>query len=121
MATIQPVVTDVSATGGVRTVKWSPVATGDVCAPIRLDRWNVTSFQAFGTVTSLAYNGSNDADAPTNFNTLSDWQGVALTGIAAAGYKTPRDMPIWVQPVLTTGAGVTIQMAMHRADIGQTG
>ena len=119
MATINPTVNnDISALGGARLVTWVLPTTGDVGAPIRLDRYSISSFSVFGTtVASLNLQGSNDADAPTNWNPVKDWTGTALGTVNAAGFYTPRDLPLWVRPVLTTGTAVTIQMALHRGDM----
>ena len=121
MAIINPTITEVDTNGGVRVVRWALLASGDVGSPIRLGRFNVTSFQIVGTPTALAINGSNDADAPANWSSLSDWAGASLGALSAPGFKTPRDMPVWVQPVLTTGTTITVQMTMHRADMGVMG
>lgn len=121
MAIINPTITEVDTNGGVKVVRWALLASGDTGAPVRLGRFNMTTFQVVGTPTALALNGSNDADAPVNFSALSDWAGASLGALATAGFKTPRDMPVWVQPVLTTGANITVQMTMHRADMGVMG
>lgn len=121
MAIIQPTVIDTGMSGGVKVVKWVLPASGDVGAPFKLDRFNITSFQIFGTtVTAVALNGSMEPDTPVNLTPLSDWQGNSLGALAAAGIKTPRDLPIWIQPSLTTGANVTILAACHRADMSAT-
>jgi hypothetical protein len=119
MATINPTINnDVSSLGGSKVVAWVLPTTGDTGAPIRLDRFSISSFSVFGTtVTSLALQGSNDADAPTNWNPMKDGAGTSLGALNAAGFYTPRDLPIWVRPVLTSGAAVTVQMALHRGDM----
>jgi hypothetical protein len=125
MASINPTISrDVSASGSVIVVTWVLPTTGDVGVPFRLDRFSLSSFNVFGTaVTSLGLQGCNDPDTPsgTSWNALRDWGGASLAAVAAAGIYTPRDLPIWIRPALTTGTAVTIQMALHRADIGVTG
>lgn len=123
MATIQPTISnDASSSGNVRVVTWVLPTNGDVGAPIRLDRWSISSFSVFGTtVTSLNLRGSNDADTPTNWNSLRDWGGASLAAVNAAGIYTPRDLPVWISPSLTTGTAVTIQLALHRQDMSIAG
>lgn len=123
MATINPTVNnDISALGGARLVTWVLPTSADVGSPIRLDRYSISSFSVFGTtVSSLSLQGSNDADAPINWNPVKDWTGAALGTVNAAGFYTPRDLPLWVRPVLNTGANVTIQMALHRGDMATNG
>ena len=121
MATVNPTINnDVSAHGNVRLVTWVLPTNGDAGAPIRLDRWSISSFSVFGSVvTSVALQGSNDADTPTNWNALRDWGGASLAAVSAAGIYTPRDLPLWIRPVNTTGTNVTVQLAIHRQDQAQ--
>lgn len=115
MSTINPTVKYVGPDNSILLVTWALVATGDVGAPVRPDWFKDLSFEVYGTtITALALNGSNDIDAPTNYQPLRDWTGGSLGALAAAGFYSPRDMPIWVSPVLTTGAAVTVAMAAHR-------
>ena len=122
MAIIQPSVTFAGPSLSVRVVKWVLLATGDVGAPFLLGRYAVTCFQVVGNApSSLAINGSNDSPdtAVTNVSPLSDWQGVSLGALNALGFKTPRDLPLWITPTLTTaGAGsTTVQVTCHRTDM----
>jgi hypothetical protein len=123
MATIPPVwVNDVSGTGQMKLVTWSLITTGDVGAPVRLDRQTLQTWQIYGTtITSVALNGSNDSNNPTNWAPLRDWTGGSLGALAAAGFYSPRDMPLWIQPVLTTGGTVTFAALLHRQDVSGPG
>lgn len=123
MATINPTINnDVSSHGAVKQIQWVLPTTGDVGAPIRVSQFSALSFSVFGTtITALALQGSNDVDAPSNWNALRDWGGTSLAALAAAGYAAPRDLPLWVRPVLTTGTAVTVQLVAHRADISAAG
>ena len=125
MAIINPSVSrDVSSPGNIVLVTWVLPAAGDVGAPFKLDRWGTSSFNVFGTtITALALQGCNDADTPSgaSWNALRDWGGGSLAAVAAAGLYSPRDFPIWIRPVLTTGAAVTVQLALRRQDAGQVG
>ena len=121
MANIAPVVNhDVSQSGGVILVTWSLLTTGDVGLPFRLGKYSLSTWQVYGTtITALALNGSNDATAPTNFAALRDWTGGSLGALSAAGLYSPRDMPLWIAPTLTTGSTVTVAVTLHRQDIGE--
>ena len=125
MATVQPTVQFTDPNMATKLVTWVLTNTGDIGAPFKLDRWAVTSFQlCVNAPTALAINGSNDSPdaAPTNFAALSDWAGASLGALAALGFKTPRDMPLWITPTLTTqGAGpTTVKCLCHRTDMGAT-
>ena len=122
MAIIQPTVVFGGPSMSIKIVRWILLASGDIGAPLGLGRYATTSFQIIGNApTSLALNGSNDAPdgAVTNYAPISDWTGASLGALSALGFKTPRDMPLWISPVLTTaGAGpTTIQVACHRTDM----
>lgn len=123
MATIPPVISnDVSEYGNLKLITWTLVTTGDVGAPVRLGKHATQTWQVFGTtITALALNGSNDANAPANFAPLRDANSSSLGALAAAGFYSPIDFPLWVQPVLTTGAAVTIALLVHRTDFGGPG
>lgn len=125
MAIINPTVSrDVSALGNIVLVTWVLPTTGDVGAPFKLDRWGTSSFNVFGTaVTSLGLQGSNDADTPSgsSWNALRDWGGGSLAALNTPGLFSPRDFPIWVRPILTTGTAVTVQMALRRQDASMVG
>jgi hypothetical protein len=126
MATIQPTVKWADPSMSTKIVSWTLTNTGDVAAPYMLGRWNQTTIQVCTNApTSLALNGSNDPidAAPTNMAALSDWQGNSLGALTTLGFKTPRDMPVWLGATLTTaGAGPTlIQAVCHRADISSIG
>lgn len=123
MATINPTVNrDVSANGSIILVTWVLPTSADVGAPFKLNSWGTSSISVFGsTITSLALQGSNDADVPSNWNALRDWGGSALNAVNAAGLFAPRDFPIWVRPSLTTGSNVTVQLALRRQDVSILG
>ena len=126
MATIQASVKFVDPSQGVKVVSWTLTNTGDVGAPFQLGRYAVTSFQIVGNApTALALNGSNDSPdgTVTNLAPLSDWQGNSLGALNALGFKTPRDLPLWIGATLTTaGAGATtVQVSCHRTDMGVMG
>ena len=123
MANIAPVVNrDISESGNVILVTWSLLTTGDVGLPFRLGKYSLSTFQVYGTtVTAVALQGSNDVTAPTNFAALRDWTGGSLGALSAAGLYSPRDMPLWVAPTLTTGSTVTVAAAFHRQDINVAG
>lgn len=126
MATIEPVITDsVSEHGGVKDILWSGLANaGDVGDWVRFAEYAGKTFHVYGTFSgsaSVSIQGSNEL-IPTSGNAvvLSDWQGNPMSGITAAALKTPRDMPVWIRPILTAGAAasVTVQAAVHRVDMG---
>lgn len=122
MATIDPVVVrDVSASGSQLLVTWTLPTNGDVGRPFRLDKYTFSSIQCTGTVTSLALQGSNEKDAPSNWTALRDSNQAALSAIAAAGFVSPIDKPLWIRPSLTTGTTVVVAALLHRQDLGAIG
>jgi hypothetical protein len=123
MAIINPtIVRDVSPSGTQLLVTWALVNAGDVGAPLKLDKYTLQTWSIYGTtITAVALNGSNDPVIPSNWNALRDWTGGSLGAIAAAGLYSPRDMPLWIQPVLTTGAAVTFAVLLHRQDVSAVG
>ena len=124
MATVNPTVNrDVSAAGGAILVTWTGVNGGDTVVPFKLDKYTVSSCQISGTtITSVALLGSNDVGpALTNLAPVKDWTGTPISGIAAAAFFTPRDIPLWLQPQVTTGVSVNFAVMLHRADLAVIG
>lgn len=117
MATIAPTKTNVTPDGSSILVTWAASAGGDTFTPFKMGAYSIATVQIYGSaVTSVGLVGSNDADAPTNFNTLRDMDGTAITAVAAAGFKSPIDLPLWIKPSNTTGTSVTFAALLHRAD-----
>lgn len=114
---------DVSPRGGLVLITWAALGQADTGSPVNIGEHGTKTFQisgVFGAAGSVTIEGSNDA---TNWVTLVDSQGNALT-FTAAGMKTARDMPVHVRPHTTVGDGTTaivVSAAARRADISVTG
>jgi hypothetical protein len=96
---------------GVHQVTWATLANGDTGTPasdVYLPNHEVSISGTFGTGGSVTIEGSNDG---TNFFTLKDWQGSAVT-FTAAGIKTVVDNPQQIRPNVTAGDGTTALVAI---------
>ena len=116
MAVIPAIVTDFNRFGTMR-IEWPNMATGDTGQPVDWAGHADRSVQVKGTFggASVAIEGSNDADPPTNWNVLTDPQGTALN-MAAASIEMITEDTCWVRPNITGGAGatITVQMLLRR-------
>lgn len=115
MATINPTQTlpansidDNNVARSFRVIRWTPMVNGDIGAATDLfmahyrDR-AVQAFGTFGTGGTVTVQGSMDG---TNWTTLHDPQGNALT-FTAAGIKEVAEVCPYLRPNITAGDGTT--------------
>lgn len=110
MATVNPVVTEITPDNSVIAVTWSNLTTTNangawIPAANFADR-SIQFDGNFGTGGSITLQGSNDASAPTNVFPLSDPQGNAITKTAAA-LEQVLEVTRWVRPFVSAGDGTT--------------
>ena len=89
-----------------RTILWSPLANGDSGAPFSMPGWADRSVQirgTFGVGGTVLIEGSNDG---TNYVTLNDAQGVALSKAAAALSQISQTTR-FIRPRVSAGDGTT--------------
>lgn len=111
MANINPVVNKaVQGANSVVTAIWSSMTTGDIGVQVALTDWYDRSIQISGTFggATVTIQGSNDG---VNWNTLRDPASVVLT-FTAADIKQLLEMALYVRPIVTGGAGVSVNIAM---------
>lgn len=92
--------------GGASVITWAGLANADsgsagdlVGSPDK----TVQVTGTFGAGGSVTLQGSNDG---TNWETLSDPLGTALT-FTAAGLKAVLENPLYIRPIVTAGDGTT--------------
>ena len=91
---------------GAILVVWGPMANGDIGLAVDFCALPDRSFQVegtFGVGGTCVLQGSNNS---SNYQTLSDPQGVALSR-TAAGLKQVLEVPRLVRPNITGGDGTT--------------
>jgi len=111
MATINAVITDISQDGSVSKISWPSVTnTNSDGAPVVSCEWADRCVSVDGTFggATITIQGSNDG---TNWYTLNNAQGTALT-FTAAGMKQIVEVPYFTRPLLTGGAGSTLNIIM---------
>lgn len=111
MATIAPVVTDISVDGSVSKVVWTALTNTDFDGvQIMSVEWADRCIQVDGTFggATITIQGSNDG---ATWYTLNNVQGTALT-FTAAGMKQVVEVPQWIRPSLSGGAGSTLNVTM---------
>jgi hypothetical protein len=87
-------------------VSWTPLLNGDSGAPYGMSGFADRSAQivgTFGTGGTVLIEGSNDG---TNYVTLNDPQGVALS-LTAAGLKEIAQIVKFIRPRVSAGDGTT--------------
>jgi hypothetical protein len=108
MATIVGVITNPAAFGDtLKLVTWSALTTTNSDgSPFEFQDWADRCVQVFGTFGaggSVSIQGSNDG---TNWATLNDSNGTALT-FTAAGIKQALETAVYIRPKVTAGDGTT--------------
>jgi hypothetical protein len=109
MATITPTTTSLQPAGAITHAVWTPLANGDVGAAVYAWPGADRSFAVtgtFGTGGTLVWQGSNDLTSPTNWFTLSDPQGTALS-LTSSKFKQIEEYALWMRPSVTAGDGTT--------------
>ena len=102
-------------------IKWGQlINSGDVGDAQSFSSYSLKTFIASGTFAgsaSVVIEGCNDITVG-DWTSLSNRQGTAMN-FTALGMNTSQDVPIYVRPRLTAGAGaaVTVTCAAHRQDI----
>ena len=107
MASVTPTVTRISADGNKSwVVSWLTMANGDTGLPIELPAHSDRSVQLGGTFSTggtVVLEGSNDG---TNYITLDDFQGNALS-FTSADLESVSQITRYVRPDITAGDGST--------------
>lgn len=106
MATRNGVITEVSPTGKTKLVTWTGLLNGDDGAAAEWVDYSDRCFQVtgtFGAGGSCTIQGSNDG---TNWASLSDPQGNALT-FTSQKIEQALELPRFVRPIVTAGDGTT--------------
>lgn len=110
MATRNGTVTFISESDKAKLITWTGLLNGDDGAPAQwvdfADRC-VQVTGTFGTGGSLTMEGSNDG---TNFSSLADPQGNALT-FTSSKLEQVLELPRYVRPRVTAGDGTTSLVA----------
>lgn len=113
MATINPVILDVSdkGDGSTKTVIWTPVTESDTCAAVSLPELTDKSIHVSGTFgsASVAVKGSNNGGA--SFASLNDPTGTVIA-ISGEAIKAVLENTLLVQPVASGGSGQTLKISM---------
>lgn len=97
---------DVKAAVPAAVFTWTGLDSDDSGIPITIVDYTdqtMTVHGTFGAGGSVTMQGSNDA---TNWFTLTDPQGNALTKTAAA-IEMVVEAPLWIRPLVTAGDGTT--------------
>ena len=116
MATVNGTHSDIGPSGNARLVTWADMVNGDVGAPVEWVDFADRCIQVtgtFGAGGTLTVQGSNDG---TNWATMADPQGNALT-ITAAKIEQVLELPRYVRPNVTAGDGTTslsVTLCMRR-------
>ena len=120
MATITPTITHIGngagqdSNGPSAIVQWTPVTEADTCSPVELVGLPDRSVQIAGTFGSatIVLQGSNDG---TNYATLTDPQGNAISKTAAA-IEMVAEVARYTKPSTSggTSSSITITMLCRR-------
>jgi len=93
-------------TNGISGYRWDNLANGDTGTPLEIDRRTDRSIQVngtFGAGGTVVIEGSLDG---TNYVTLSDLQGTALS-FTAAGLEGVTEAVTFIRPRVSAGDGTT--------------
>lgn len=94
--------------GKASVVTWSAMATGDTGNAVQSPGFSDRSIQVEGTFggSTVTIQGSNDG---TNYYTLTDTAGVALT-FTSAGLRQILQITRYIRPTVTAGAGSALNV-----------
>lgn len=121
MATIAPVVNNKVGDSGysVSLYTWTSLISGSLTgAPVEMPEWSDNCAQVVANTTGGAtcvIEGSNDG---TNYGTLNDGQGNALSFTATGAPKQIVERPRYIRPKISGGSGTedwTIILLLHRS------
>lgn len=107
---------NISEVGNAALVTWTGLLNGDFGAPVQWVDYADRCVQVtgtFGTGGSVTLQGSNDG---TNWATMADPQGNALT-FTATKLEQALELPVYVRPAVTAGDGttnLTVTICMRR-------
>lgn len=114
MSVISPTIDTKNAPGdgSVVSFSWALVTNGDTGAPMAFTQWTDRSVQLNGTFGgTIVWEGSNDG---TNYETLTDAQGVAMSYTANA-LKQAVEVTLYARPRVAAGVtGVTVTCVARR-------
>lgn len=113
MAVVSPTFSSITGvTGGIDAiiVTWGPMGDSDTAGAVQLPDRIDRSVQVIGTFggATITMQGSNDG---TNFNTVNDAFGAALT-LAAAAIKQVTEAALWIRPSTASGSGSSLTIIM---------
>lgn len=107
MATVSFTVSEIKGFGEyAHVITWASLANGDSGSAVEMPGSAVRSVQftgTFGTGGTIVLEGSNDG---TNYVTLTDPQGSAISK-TAAGLEAIEELTRYVRPRVTAGDGTT--------------
>lgn len=108
MAAVAPTITDIKAFGdNAHVVSWTPLTTtNDTGTAIEMAGSSIRSIQfagTFGAGGTIVLQGSNDG---TNYVTLTDPQGTAISKTAAA-IEQIEEVTRYIRPFVSAGDGTT--------------
>lgn len=108
----------VAEDGSVKLATWSGGVAGDAGQGVEFVPWGDCCVQAIGTIgtSTLTIEGSNDG---TNWATLNNAQGVALSVTTLAGFvKQIVERPRYIRPALSAGnaTGISVFLVMRRSN-----
>lgn len=107
MATRPATITDISQDGSVLLVTWTGLTNGDDGSPVQFDEFGdrcVQSSGTFGAGGTVLWEGSIDG---TNYGTLNNAQGSAISITAATAVKQVVEIPRYSRPRVSAGDGTT--------------
>jgi hypothetical protein len=111
MATRSATITEIKTwRDHVHSIQWTGLLNGDDGAPVIMPGSAVRSIQfagTFGTGGTILLEGSNDG---TNYVTLTDPQGNAITK-TSAGIEQIEEITVYVRPRVSAGDGTTTLVA----------
>ena len=100
--------------GRTLRITWSGLAGGDSGEPVSIPGASDKTVQISGTfgTSTVSIQGSLDVSDAGVYNNLTDPQGNAIAGIAAAAIESITENTTWVKPVVAAGTGTPIKIVL---------
>lgn len=114
MAVIAPTIRPLG--GGAVLVEWIGAAGGDTCDWISLTEYRDKTAQMGGTITAVVLQGTNDPakGSPVTLNDVDNTTALTQAAFAAGAMKVVKENPLYMRPVVTTGAAVAVRLTGRR-------
>lgn len=100
----------------IKRIVWSSVTENDTCSPVKAPEYGEVTIQAagtFGTGVVQLHATLDTASNSSNYWPLKDVHSGDAIELSAMGGATAFNSSYWVKPVISEGAGATLNITLE--------